>query len=79
MGLYSSKGVVFVPIVSFLFRRFFQSQPPERPSADSCLHCSPGRWMASAVMKLVFAHLLLHFDVLPGSSTGPLTVGVTLI
>jgi hypothetical protein len=28
--------------------------------------------MASALMKLVFAHLLLHFDVLPGSA-GPLT------
>ncbi|KAJ5684364.1 Cytochrome P450 [Penicillium maclennaniae] len=36
------------------------------------VHACPGRWMASALMKLVFAHILLHFDVLPGSA-GPLT------
>ncbi|KAJ5289891.1 uncharacterized protein N7443_010144, partial [Penicillium atrosanguineum] len=36
------------------------------------VHACPGRWMASALMKLVFAHILLHFDVLPGS-VGPLT------
>ncbi|KAJ5174872.1 Cytochrome P450 [Penicillium canariense] len=28
----------------------------------------PGRWMASAPMKLVLAHLLQHFDILPGSA-----------
>ncbi|KAJ6131482.1 Cytochrome P450, partial [Penicillium sp. IBT 18751x] len=36
------------------------------------VHACPGRWMASALMKLVFAHILLNFDVLPGSA-GPLT------
>ncbi|KAJ5574298.1 Cytochrome P450 [Penicillium hispanicum] len=37
------------------------------------VHACPGRWMASVLMKLVFAHLVMHFDILPGSAQGPLT------
>ncbi|KAJ5156159.1 Cytochrome P450 [Penicillium capsulatum] len=33
----------------------------------------PGRWMASALMKLAFAHLLSRFDIVAGSAQGPLT------
>ena len=29
--------------------------------------------MATALMKLVFAHLIMHFDILPDSAQGPLT------
>ncbi|CAI7570738.1 unnamed protein product [Penicillium manginii] len=39
------------------------------------VHACPGRWMASALMKLVIAELLIRFDILPGaegSSQGPL-------
>ncbi|KAJ5130342.1 Cytochrome P450 [Penicillium bovifimosum] len=37
-------------------------------------HACPGRWMASALMKLSFAHILSSYDILlPNSSTGPLT------
>lgn len=35
------------------------------------MHHSPGRWMASALMKLVFAHVLLHFEILPESAGEP--------
>ncbi|KAJ5389974.1 Cytochrome P450 [Penicillium cataractarum] len=34
------------------------------------VHACPGRWMASALMKLVLGHLLIHFDVLPGLKQG---------
>ncbi|KAJ5095707.1 Cytochrome P450 [Penicillium alfredii] len=38
------------------------------------VHACPGRWMASALMKLVFAHILTRWNVfLPGSSQGPVT------
>ncbi|KAJ5287680.1 Cytochrome P450 [Penicillium angulare] len=37
------------------------------------VHACPGRWMASALMKLVFAHLIKQFDILPDSATAPLT------
>ncbi|KAJ5773489.1 Cytochrome P450 [Penicillium paradoxum] len=37
-------------------------------------HACPGRWMASALMKLAFAHILSRYDILlPDSSSGPLT------
>ncbi|KAJ6079453.1 hypothetical protein N7467_009206 [Penicillium canescens] len=37
------------------------------------VHACPGRWMASALMKLAFAHVLTCYDLfLPNSSTGPL-------
>lgn len=29
--------------------------------------------MASVLMKLVFAHLIMRFDIMPGSGKGPLT------
>jgi hypothetical protein len=29
--------------------------------------------MASSLMKLALAHLVLHFDILPGLTPGPLT------
>jgi hypothetical protein len=46
-------------------------------SADPLVraYCSPGRWMASALMKLVIAQLLTRFDILPAdgdSSRGSL-------
>lgn len=37
------------------------------------MHDSPGRWMASALMKLVFTHLLLRFEILPGTAAEPVT------
>ncbi|KAJ5921356.1 Cytochrome P450 [Penicillium verhagenii] len=37
------------------------------------VHACPGRWMASALMKLALAHLLLQFDILPSSEREPLT------
>lgn len=37
------------------------------------MHSSPGRWMASALMKLVFAHVLLRFEILPASEGEPVT------
>ncbi|KAJ5523246.1 Cytochrome P450 [Penicillium frequentans] len=37
------------------------------------VHACPGRWMASSLMKLALAHLVLNFDILPGLMTGPLT------
>lgn len=52
----------------------FQIQPAEihRLTLDGV--CSPGRWMASALMKLAFAHILSHYDILlPDLSSGPLT------
>ncbi|KAJ5944499.1 Cytochrome P450 [Penicillium verrucosum] len=37
-------------------------------------HACPGRWMASALMKLVFAHILNQYDILlPNSASAPLT------
>ncbi|KAJ5582567.1 Cytochrome P450, partial [Penicillium sp. DV-2018c] len=37
-------------------------------------HACPGRWMASALMKLSLAHILISYDILlQDSSTGPLT------
>jgi hypothetical protein len=55
----------------------FQIQPPgfHRLTlwARVCPLSSPGRWMASALMKLAFAHILTCYDLfLPNSSTGPL-------
>ncbi|KAJ5327129.1 Cytochrome P450 [Penicillium brevicompactum] len=36
-------------------------------------HACPGRWMASALMKLALAHILTRYDILlPDSSSGPL-------
>ncbi|KAJ6092660.1 Cytochrome P450 [Penicillium sp. IBT 16267x] len=37
------------------------------------VHACPGRWMASTLMKVALAHLVLHFDILPGLTPGPLT------
>ncbi|KAJ5751825.1 Cytochrome P450 [Penicillium odoratum] len=37
------------------------------------VHACPGRWMASVLMKLALAHLVLHFDILPDGIHGPLT------
>ncbi|KAJ5805578.1 Cytochrome P450 [Penicillium pulvis] len=37
------------------------------------VHACPGRWMASSLMKLALAHLVLHFDILPDLMPGPLT------
>ncbi|KAJ5667212.1 Cytochrome P450 [Penicillium longicatenatum] len=37
------------------------------------VHACPGRWMASSLMKLALAHLVLQFDILPGLTPGPLT------
>ncbi|KAJ5601449.1 Cytochrome P450 [Penicillium lagena] len=35
------------------------------------VHACPGRWMASALMKVVFAHLLVNYDVLmPDDASG---------
>ncbi|KAJ5468154.1 Cytochrome P450 [Penicillium sp. IBT 31633x] len=37
-------------------------------------HACPGRWMASALLKLAFAHILSHYDILlPDSASVPLT------
>ncbi|CAG7985038.1 unnamed protein product [Penicillium nalgiovense] len=37
-------------------------------------HACPGRWMASALMKLAFAHILNQYDILlPNSNSLPLT------
>ncbi|KGO77244.1 Cytochrome P450 [Penicillium italicum] len=37
-------------------------------------HACPGRWMASALMKLAFAHILNQYDILlPNSDSLPLT------
>ncbi|OQE30129.1 hypothetical protein PENFLA_c003G01276 [Penicillium flavigenum] len=37
-------------------------------------HACPGRWMASALMKLAFAHILNQYDILlPNSTSLPLT------
>ncbi|KAJ5735491.1 Cytochrome P450, partial [Penicillium malachiteum] len=37
------------------------------------VHACPGRWMASALLKMVFAHLILRFDLLPDSAERTLT------
>ncbi|KAJ6171841.1 Cytochrome P450, partial [Penicillium chermesinum] len=37
------------------------------------VHACPGRWMASVLMKLVLAHLIMHFDIMPGSASARLT------
>ncbi|KAJ5879143.1 hypothetical protein N7455_002608 [Penicillium solitum] len=37
-------------------------------------HACPGRWMASALMKLAFAHILNQYDILlPNPASAPLT------
>lgn len=58
----------------FIFMSWFQTQPPESHRLTFARVCSPGRWMASALMKLAFAHILDQYDVLlPNSASLPLT------
>lgn len=58
----------------FLFLPMFQIQPPGSYRLTFARVCSPGRWMASALMKLAFAHILNQYDILlPNSASAPLT------
>ena len=53
---------------------WFQIQPGRSYRLTFARVCSPGRWMACALMKLAFAHILNQYDILlPNSTSLPLT------
>lgn len=61
-------------LAHFLFTLVFQIQLPGSYRLTFARVCSPGRWMASALMKLAFAHILNQYEILlPSSASAPLT------